>query len=88
MSSWEAVLRRLIDQPIASHGVEGGICSDKALHQQEDGDKPGALLQSLDTNLDDKEELANRASMLQMYLGLGIVLGDAHLTHFTDEEFC
>ena len=51
------------------------------------GNKLEALIQWLDTDPHlHGGEIVDRASLLQICLGLGILLGDAHLIHFTEGE--
>ena len=64
------------------------IYSDKALHIQGKASKIEALFQWLDADphLTEQGDLVNRATLLQICLGVGIVLGDAHLIQFGEEE--
>jgi hypothetical protein len=63
--------------------------SDQNLHVKKKGsDRTTALLGWLDEDphLDDSEKLVNRATMLDICLGVGILLGDSQLVLFTEDD--
>lgn len=65
------------------------IFSDRALHVEGKDNRSKALFKWLETNphLNDAEDLVDRASLLQICLGVGIALGDANLIQFTEGEY-
>ena len=63
--------------------------SDQNLHVKKRGsDRTKTLLEWLDEDphLDDSEKLVNRATMLNICLGMGILLGDSQLVVFTEDS--
>ena len=59
---------------------------DESLHQNAAKMKPLHRWIATDPHLDDSGDLQNRASLLQICLGLGILLGDACCALFTEEN--
>lgn len=64
------------------------VFSDKVLHEGKNS-KIDTLFTwlDMDPHLGASGDLANRATMMQICLGMGILLGDARLIQFTEDEY-
>ena len=62
--------------------------SDEALHTQKKGKKISAFFRWLkkDPHFDGSGDLVNRAALLEICLGMGIIWKDAHLIQFIEGE--